>query len=124
MGGWFTLLITSLQQLANQMIVWVPKVILALIIWWIGKYFVNLATRLVDKFDLGINVLPKIVRGVGKFVLLLIVLDYLGIGRTVVGAVANGLTLAVAIALGIAFGRALEDEAKRVVSLIKKRLEK
>jgi len=55
---------------------------------------------------------------------LLVVLDYLGVGRTIIGAVASGLTLMVAIALGLAFGKALEEDAKEIVQQFKKHLGK
>ena len=59
----------------------------------------------------------------GKVILFLVVLDYLGIGRTVISALLSGLTFAIAIALGLAFGKALEGDAKEVVDSIKRQLE-
>lgn len=60
----------------------------------------------------------------GKLILFLVVLDYLGIGRTVIDAFLSGLSFAVAIALGLAFGKALEPDAKEFVDNFKKQLEK
>jgi hypothetical protein len=57
-------------------------------------------------------------------ILVLIVLDYLGIGRTVIGAFTNGLTLALAIALGLAFGKALEKDAAELVGKVRRYLKK
>lgn len=125
-------IIASLQQLINQLIVFIPKVIIAFLIWIIGVWLLNLSVKIVRRFDIKgtkiddhlRNWLAALVLPLGKFFLILIVLDYLGVGRTVISAVANGFTLAVAIALGLAFGRALETDAKRAVSTIKKQLEK
>lgn len=120
--------INSFQQLLNQMVAWIPKLVVALIIWHVGKYALALVGKWVKKIDIPktkidnklIDKFSHIMVGVGKILLFLIVLDYLGIGRSVVAAFANGLTLSVAIALGIAFGRALEGEAKNVVLTVKK----
>jgi small conductance mechanosensitive channel len=124
--------IASMQQLINQLIVFIPKIIIAALIWFIGKYLLVLAVRIIKRVDIkGTKIdnkiadwLATIFLPVGKFFLILIVLDYLGVGRTVISAVVNGFTFAVAIALGIAFGKALEDDAKRAVLAIKKQLEK
>ena len=125
-------LIASLQQLVTQLIVFLPKVIVAFLIWVVGIWFLQLAVKIVQKLDIRgtkiddhlRNWLAAIVLPLGKFFLVLIVLDYLGVGRTVISAVANGFTLAVAIALGMAFGRALEPEAKKAVSALKKHWQK
>jgi len=114
----------SLGIVLAQTLVVLPKIIIALLIWVIGKYLIRLAVNLVEKVDLGIKVLPRVVSLVSRFILILVVLDYLGIGRTVIGALANGLSLAIAVALGIAFGQALVPEAKKAVGQIKKELKK
>ena len=56
--------------------------------------------------------------------MVLVILDFLGVGRTIIGAIASGLTLMVAIALGLAFGKALEEDAKDVVRQFKEHLGK
>ena len=70
-----------------------------------------------------INVFSSIVLVVGKILLVLIILDYWNIGKTIIGALANGLTFTLAIALGLAFGKALEPEAKKLVEGFKSKLE-
>jgi len=122
-----SVLIGAFQELLGQMVSWVPKIVVALVIWWVGKYFLNLANKWIKKIDIPgtkidnklINKFGQILITAGKVLLFLIVLDYLGIGRTIIGAFVNGLTLAIAIALGIAFGKALEPEAKKAVSTIR-----
>ncbi len=128
----FNVVLGSLNQVWIQMLVFIPKIIVALIIWVIGKYLINLGVALVRKIDIKgtkvddylIGIFSSVVLVVGKFLLVLVILDFLGVGRTIVGAVASGLTLMVAIALGLAFGKALEEDAKEVVQQFKKHLGK
>jgi hypothetical protein len=117
----------ALEQMAIELLNVLPKLIIALIIWYIGKYLLNLTVKLVRKIDIkatkvddkAIDTLARLIISVGQVLLVLIVLDYLGIGRTVVGAITSGLVYAIAIALGLAFGKALEDDAKDVVKTVK-----
>ncbi len=128
----FNVVLGALSQMWIQMLVFIPKVIVAIVIWVIGKYFINLGVKLIRKINIKgtriddylIGIFSRVVLVVGKFLLFLIVLDFLGVGRTIIGAVANGLTLMVAIALGLAFGKALEEDAKEVVQQFKKHLVK
>lgn len=122
----------SFQELANQLVIWLPKLIVALLIWWTGRFLLNLAARGVKKIDIPgtkidnrmIAKFNKILLWLGKAILLLIVLDYLGIGRTIISALANGLTLTIALALGIAFGQALRPEAEKMVREARKTFKK
>lgn len=127
----FNIIVTALDQLIVQLVSLLPKLIITLIIWWLGKYLINLGVRLIRKIDIkGTKIDDKIISAsasiiliAGKILLVLIILDYWGIGKTIIGALANGLTLTFAIALGLAFGKALEPEAKNLVERFKKRLE-
>jgi len=128
----FNVVLEALNQVWVQMLIFVPKIIVALIIWVIGKYLINLGVALVRKIDIKgikiddylIGIFSKVVLVVGKVLLFLVVLDFLGVGRTIIGAITNGLTLMIAIALGLAFGKALEEDAKEVVRQFKKHLGK
>ena len=121
------ILIGALRQLVLQLAHFLPQIIMALAIWWIGKYLLGISIRLLSKINIrgtkldnqAIELLVKVVMPLGKFLLALIILDYLGIGRTVIGSIVNGLTLGVAIAVGFAFGKALEQDANRVVNRIR-----
>ena len=127
-----TVVAGALNQLLIELVDIVPMLIIALVVWYLGVYLLSLATKLINKLnikktkldDAALSTLANIVNGVGRFVLVLIILDYLGIGRTIVGAVATGFTYAVAIALGLAFGKALEPEAVDIVAAVKKFLKK
>ena len=122
----------ALNELWVQMVLFLPKAIVAVVIWMIGKNLISLGAALIKKIDIKgtkiddylVNLLSQLVLVVGKVLLVLIVLDFLGIGRTVVGAIANGLTLMVAIAFGLSFGRALEGDAAKIVQEFKKHLGK
>jgi len=128
----FNVVLAALNQVWVQMLVFIPKVIVAIIIWVVGKYLINLGVSLVRKIDIKgtkiddflIGVFSSVVLVVGKILLILVILDFLGVGRTIVGAVASGLTLMMAIALGLAFGKALEDDAKEIVQQFKRHLGK
>ena len=122
------IIISSFQLLVSQLVVWIPKLLIALVIWYVGKYFLALAIKWLKKIDVpGTKLDEKLIKKfgdiflpAGKFLLFLIVLDYLGIGQSLISAFASGLTFAVAIALGIAFGKALEPDAKETVEKLKK----
>lgn len=128
----FNIVLGALSQVWVQMLVFIPKIIVAVIIWFIGKYLINLGVALIRKIDIKgikiddylIGIFSSLVLVVGKILLVLVILDFLGVGRTIVGAVANGLTFMVAIALGLAFGKALEEDAKEVVRQVKEHLGK
>lgn len=127
----FNIVVTVLNQLVVQLVNLLPKLIITLIIWWVGKYLINLGVRLIRKIDVkGTKIDDKIISAsssiiliAGKILLVLIILDYWGIGKTIIGALTNGLTLTFAIAFGLAFGKALEPEAKNLIERFKKKLE-
>ena len=128
----FNVVLTALNQVWVQILVFIPKIIVAIVIWVIGKYLINLGIALIRKIDIKgtkiddylIGIFSNIVLVVGKILLVLVILDFLGVGRTIIGAVANGLTLMVAIALGLAFGKALEEDAREIVQQLRKHLGK
>ncbi len=111
------------ETLITQVITFIPKLIVAAVIWLVGKYLLKLISGLIKKIKIKgidwdqriIDFLLRVVNPVIKIILVLIILDYLGVGQTVIGALTNGLTITIALALGISFGKALEDDAKRLV---------
>lgn len=131
MKEFFNIIVEALNQLVLQLASLLPKLIITLIIWWIGKYLINLGAKLIRKIDIkGTKIDDKIISAfssfiliAGKIILVLIILDYWGIGKTIIGAFANGLTITFAIALGLAFGKALEPDAKNIVERFKKKLD-
>lgn len=123
---------SSMQQLLFQLINFIPKLLVAIIIWSVGKSLIAWGVTLLKRVKVkGAKPVNKIVESLatvllplGKVLLFLIVMDYLGIGRTVIQSLLSGLTFAIAIAFGIAFGRALEDDARTLVKSVKEELEK
>lgn len=103
------------------------KILLAYVIWVIGKWLIGLAAKAIDLLDVKEwnfddhirSVIKKVFVPVANVVLILIILDTLGIGSNVVSAIVNGLTFTVAIALGLAFGRAMEDDARQIVGKVR-----
>ena len=75
----FNVILASLNQVWIQMLVFIPKIIVALIIWVIGKYLINLGVTLVRKIDIKgtkiddylIGIFSSVVLVVGKFLLFL-----------------------------------------------------
>lgn len=121
-------LLIATNQLIAQLVAIMPKLIISLIIWYLGRYLISVAGKLLRGLDLkgtsidnrAVETLIVVINAVGTVILVLVILDYLGIGTSVVGALAQGVTFAVSIALGLAFGRALEPDAKDVVDSLKK----
>lgn len=115
-----------------QFLAFVPKLFVAVVIWVVGKLFIRLGIDALRKVEIKgakpvnkfVDTLAFVLMPVGKVLLFLIILDYLGIGRTVINAVLSGLTFAVAIALGLSFGKAFEHDAKEMYESVKKQLNK
>ncbi|MCH7641386.1 hypothetical protein IID22_04270 [Patescibacteria group bacterium] len=122
----------AMQQFLLQLAGFIPKLIVALIIWIVGKWIIYWGVNLLKRVQIKkvkpvnrlVELLAYILLPLGKVILILVVLDYLGIGRTVISALLSGITFAIAIAIGLAFGRALEPDAKAIVDSVKKQLEK
>lgn len=122
----------SLGRLVVDAIRLIPMIIVAIIIWLIGIALINLATSLIRRIDLKgtnldnrvLSILAKIVSVAGRIILILIILDYFGIGEAILAALAGGLTLTFAIAIGLAFGRAIEEDARNLWESTKGELKK
>lgn len=119
----------SLGLFVSQTAIFIIRLVFAYLIWLIGKYIIQSVVKLVQKADIKSwsiddsvrKTLIKIGVPTAKIVLILIILDYLGIGTSIIGALAQGITYTIAITLGIAFGNALIPEATRIVKdVIKK----
>lgn len=119
----------ALNSIVQELVSLLPKLIIALAIWYIGKYLLSLVLTLLKNIDLdkksqkdnkALGMLLGSAEVVGRIILVLVILDYLGIGRSIISALAQGVTFALAIALGLSFGKALEDDAKKTVKNFKK----
>lgn len=122
------IIVTTLESIIDQLVIILPKLIIALLIWYIGRYLISVSVKLVRHMDpkrtkvddKATGMLSGLVELVGRIILVLVILDFLGIGRTIIAAFTQGVTYAIAIALGLAFGKALEGDAKQTVESIKK----
>lgn len=122
----------AMRLLLVQLAGFIPKLLIALVIWIVGKYFINLGVGLIKKIKVEkikpvsrlLDSLAFILLPLGKVLLVLIILDYLGIGGSVIQALVSGFTFAIAIAIGLAFGKALEDDARKIVESVREQLEK
>jgi len=111
---------SAMERLLLEVVAYIPKIVIAIIIWYLGKFFINTAIKLLGKIDLkaanldnrAIIAFSKILSILGRVLLVLIIMDYLGIGESVIGALTQGVVFAIAIALGISFGEALKPDAK------------
>ena len=123
---------TSMNVFLSQILMVLPKLIIAYIIWILGKWAINYAVRAIDLLDVkkwkfddhARDVFKAILVPTAKVILILIILDTLGIGQSIVSALVSSITFAIAIALGLAFGRALEPDAKHVVTKFKSHVHK
>lgn len=122
------ILLIATNQITTQLVAVMPKLIISLIIWYLGRYLISVSGKLLKQIDFentsiddrAIETLTVVINAVGTIILILIILDYLGIGTSVVSAIAQGVTFAIAIALGISFGKALEPDAKEIILSLKK----
>lgn len=120
-------LYTSFHIFISETLMLVPKLIAAYILWLVGKKLIEWTVSLIDKADIRQWEIDDKVRGiikkvfvpVAKFILVLVILDTFGIGSTVIAALLNGLTYTIAIALGIAFGHALQEDANMLVNKVR-----
>jgi len=125
--NYFNPIVNSLEIFVSQILLVVPKLIVAYIIWLLGKWGINYAVKAIDLLDVkkwkfddrAREVFKAILVPTAKVILILIILDTLGIGQNFIGALTNSITFAIAIALGLSFGKALEPDAKNLVDKIK-----
>ena len=123
---------SSMNVFLSQILMVFPKLIVAYIIWVLGKWAINYAVKAIDLLDVkswkfddrARDVFKAILVPTAKVILILIILDTLGIGQSIVGAIVSSFTFAIAIALGLAFGKALEPDAKHMVDKFKSHVHK
>jgi hypothetical protein len=110
-----------------QILAFFPKLVVAAIIWFLGSYLIEIGSKffrkfVVDQFKTSkphLNLITSIVSVFIKVFLVLFILDFLNIGKTFVDALVSSLTNALAIMIGLSFGLALQDDAKKIISDIK-----
>jgi formate/nitrite transporter FocA (FNT family) len=128
----FDIILVALNQLVVQLVNILPKLVITIIIWYVGKYLIHIGVKIARKIDIKgtkidnkiIDILTSVILIAGKIFLVLIILDYWSIGETIISAIVSGLTFTFAIAFGLAFGKALEPDAKTLVEKFRKKIEK
>jgi hypothetical protein len=111
----------------GQIIVFMPKLVIAVIIWFLGSYLIEIGSKFFKKMILSrfktskphLSMITSIVTVFIKMFLVLFILDFLNIGKTFVDALVSSLTNALAIMIGLSFGLALQDDAKKIITDIK-----
>ena len=125
-------IIQSLGFFISDVLLIIPQLVAAYVIWLTGNWLIDLGVKGLDKLDIKKwkvddkvrNLLKTLLVPTGKVVLILVILDTFGIGSSIIAAVTNGITFTIAIALGLAFGRALEPEAAKLVGSLKTEIKK
>jgi hypothetical protein len=129
----FSLLQDRIVAVFLQILAFLPHLLIALIIWFLGSYLIEIGGKLFKKFFVKnvhtasqshLNFMARVLIVAGKVFLILFILDYLGIGKTFVFALTNSLSNAIAIMLGLSFGLALQDDAKKVIENVKNYLDR
>jgi hypothetical protein len=129
----FTLLQDKIVAVFLQILAFLPMLLIALIIWFLGSYLIEIGGKLFKKYFVKnihptpqshLNLITRTIVVAGKIFLILFILDYLGIGKTFIVALTSSLSNAIAIMIGLSFGLALQDDAKKVIENVKKYLDK
>jgi len=111
----------------NQFILYLPNVIIAVVIGFVGTVIANLAADLVRQSvkPLGMtpaNTFSVMAKSLVLFFTILIVLNQLGVAQDLVKILFTGIVLMLAISGGLAFGLGGKDLAKEILEGLKKKL--
>lgn len=110
----------SMDLFISQVLLFIPKLIFAYLLWLVGKWLISLAISFVKRYNFDDrirNSFLMIFVPASKVILFLVILDTFGIGSSIIQSVFNAIALSIAIALGLSFGRALEPEAQRLTDI-------
>lgn len=119
--------LTSLQVFLMEVSLWIPRVIVAVILGLVGLIAAEYVGEKIMETRAKAG---KLVSGIARFVIwvftALIVLDQIGVDLFVANTsfliVLSGIMLGIALMVGIGFGLALKDDAKKIISDVKRRL--
>ncbi|MGI5827649.1 MAG: mechanosensitive ion channel family protein [Patescibacteria group bacterium] len=112
--------VPGVTNVINQLILYLPQVIAAVVIGLLGFIFANLLGDIVRNTSrsMGENV-SSILSGIARYSILvftgLIVLQELGIAPALIQILLSGLMVAFALAVGLAFGLGGRDAASRML---------
>ena len=125
-----TSFIDSLDLFVSEVLLFIPKLIFAYLLWIVGKWLINLAISAIARLDIKRwqfddrlrSAFLRLFIPTSKVILFLVILDTFGIGSSIIQALFGAIALSIAIALGLAFGRALEPEANKLVDVARTNL--
>lgn len=111
----------------NQFLVYLPNVIVAVVIGFVGLLAANLVSDLVRHSVRTVgatsaNSLAVFTRGAITFFTVLVVLNQLGVAQDLIRILLTGIVAMLALAGGLAFGLGGQDLAKEILEELKKRL--
>jgi len=116
-------------EVLNQFIFYIPNVIVAVVVGFIGIIVSNLAADLVRQSSKGIGdnsaqSLAVFARSTILFFAILIMLNQLGVAQDLIRIFFTGLVAMLALAGGLAFGLGGKDLASDILNELKKKLTK
>lgn len=111
----------------NQLLSFIPNVIVAIIIGWIGIIVGRFAFDIVRHGLKGIGYKESIVLGNAAkyaivFFTVLIILNQLGVAAELVKILFTGIISMLALSFGLAFGLGGQDEARQILKSLRERL--
>jgi MFS family permease len=117
--------IPQVNVVLNQLLLYLPSVIAAVIIGFLGFVFSNLLAQIVDNATKGYKrTVSNLLSGIARYSILfftaLIVLEELGIASALIQILLTGIMMAIALALGLAFGLGGRDSAGRILERIER----
>jgi len=113
----------------NQLLFYLPNVIVAVVVGFIGLVIANLTYKVVSHGvktlgGVSVSILAGAAKTIVLFFTILIVLNQLGVAQDLVRILFTGIVAMVALAGGLAFGLGGKDLAKEILDDIKKSLQK
>jgi flagellar biosynthesis protein FliQ len=111
--------LTAVTQILNQIVLFIPNLIVALIVLMIGALIARFVSDLVrgSASEMGFsspNLLASIARVAIMAFAVLIAVNQIGIAATLINTLFGGLVFALALALGLAFGLGGRDTAAQM----------
>ena len=111
----------------NQFLVYLPNVIVAVVIGFVGLLAANLVSDLVRHSVRTVgatsaNSLAVFTRGAITFFTVLVVLNQLGVAQDLIRILFTGIVAMLALAGGLAFGLGGQELAKEILEELKKKL--
>ena len=110
----------------------IVTIIVVVLIWLIGNWLLGVLLKIVTKLNIpGTKLDDKIVEKfrplisiVWKILLVIVILEYVGVGGFIINAFLGAISFTIAIALGLSIGDALKPYAKDTVDKIAKEYKK